>query len=107
MASVASLLRVWWYLTLSQRCSKFYLFEPICTAILLAITSFVHVYRIHAIYDKDRTVLYGMGSLYAVQIVVTAICCGFYRGMRHPNTLVAVLNLGHSNTTKGRPRLHC
>ncbi|KZT73821.1 hypothetical protein DAEQUDRAFT_683357 [Daedalea quercina L-15889] len=62
-----------------ERCSKFYLFEPICTAILLAITSFVHVYRIHAIYDKDRSILYGMGGLYAVQIVVTAICCGFYR----------------------------
>ncbi|KAH9936271.1 uncharacterized protein B0H18DRAFT_318790 [Fomitopsis serialis] len=62
-----------------DRCSKFYLFEPICTAILLAITSFVHVYRVHAIYDKDRSILYGMGGLYAVQIVVTAICCGFYR----------------------------
>ncbi|KAI0732003.1 hypothetical protein C8Q72DRAFT_874513 [Fomitopsis betulina] len=62
-----------------ERCSKFYLFEPICTAILLAITSFVHVYRIHAIYDKDRSILYGMGSLFALQVVVTAICCGFYR----------------------------
>ncbi|KAF9816917.1 hypothetical protein IEO21_03791 [Rhodonia placenta] len=61
------------------QCQKFFLFEPVCTAILLAITSFVHVYRIHAIYEKSRSVLYGMGSLYAVQIVVTAICCGFYR----------------------------
>ncbi|KAI0926940.1 hypothetical protein AcV5_007604 [Taiwanofungus camphoratus] len=62
-----------------DRCRKFYLFEPICTAILLAICSFVHVYRIHAIYEKSRSVLYGLGSLLAVQIVVTAICCGFYR----------------------------
>ncbi|TFY69547.1 hypothetical protein EVJ58_g345 [Rhodofomes roseus] len=62
-----------------ERCSHFFLFEPICTAILLAVTSFVHVYRVHAIYDKDRSILYGMGSLYAIQIVVTAICCGFYR----------------------------
>ncbi|CCM01885.1 uncharacterized protein FIBRA_03956 [Fibroporia radiculosa] len=62
-----------------ERCSKFYLFEPICTAILLAITSFVHVYRVHAIYEKNRSILYGMGSLYALQIIVTAICCGFYR----------------------------
>ncbi|PCH40150.1 hypothetical protein WOLCODRAFT_136688 [Wolfiporia cocos MD-104 SS10] len=62
-----------------DRCYKFYLFEPICTAILLAITSFVHCYRIWAIYEKSRSVLHGMGSLYVIQIVVTAICCGFYR----------------------------
>ena len=93
MASVASLPSMQRYLTLSQRCSKFYLFEPICTAILLAITSFVHVYRIHAIYDKNRSVLYGMGSLYAVQIVVTAICCGFYRGMHHTVTTFPILIL--------------
>ncbi|KAF9497651.1 hypothetical protein BDN71DRAFT_1444458 [Pleurotus eryngii] len=61
-----------------DRCQKFYLFEPICTAILLAAASLVHVIRIYAIYDKSRTVLYGMGSLLAVQIVVTAVCCGFY-----------------------------
>ncbi|KZT12011.1 uncharacterized protein LAESUDRAFT_719972 [Laetiporus sulphureus 93-53] len=62
-----------------ERCSGFYLFEPICTAILLAVISFVHVYRIHAIYDKNRSVLHGMGGLFALQIVITAICCGFYR----------------------------
>ncbi|KAF7422581.1 hypothetical protein PC9H_010737 [Pleurotus ostreatus] len=61
-----------------DRCQKFYLFEPICTAILLAAASLVHVTRIYAIYDKSRTVLYGMGSLLAAQIVVTAVCCGFY-----------------------------
>ncbi|TFK74783.1 hypothetical protein BDN72DRAFT_955454 [Pluteus cervinus] len=59
-------------------CQKFYLFEPICTAILLAATSAIHVIRIHAIYDKDRVVLFTMGALFAVQVVVTAICCGFY-----------------------------
>jgi hypothetical protein len=42
-------------------------------------SSVVHVIRIHAIYDKSRTVLFGLGSLYAAQIVVTAICCAFYR----------------------------
>jgi len=62
-----------------QSCAKFYLFEPICTAVLLAATSIVHVIRIHGIYDKNRTVLMGLSTLYAVQIVVTAICCGFYR----------------------------
>ncbi|PFH53971.1 hypothetical protein AMATHDRAFT_83517 [Amanita thiersii Skay4041] len=62
-------------------CQKFYLFEPICTAILLAATSVVHVIRIHAIYDKKRPVLFSMCALYAVQIVVTAVCCGFYRSV--------------------------
>ncbi|KAL0961026.1 hypothetical protein HGRIS_006017 [Hohenbuehelia grisea] len=59
-------------------CQKFFLFEPICTAILLAATSLVHVVRIHAIYEKNRPILYSMGALLAVQVVVTAICCGFY-----------------------------
>ena len=62
-----------------QQCSHFFLFEPICTAILLAACSIVHVIRIHAIYEKNRNILYGMGGLLAFQIVVTAICCGFYR----------------------------
>ncbi|KAJ7254417.1 hypothetical protein B0H12DRAFT_959034, partial [Mycena haematopus] len=62
-------------------CQKFYLFEPICTAILLAACSAIHVIRIHAIYDRNRAVLVGMGSLFAVQVVVTAICCGFYRSV--------------------------
>ncbi|KAI0766428.1 hypothetical protein BD413DRAFT_672946 [Trametes elegans] len=61
------------------QCSHFFLFEPICTAILLAACSLVHVIRIHAIYDKSRNVLFGMGGLLALQVVVTAICCGFYR----------------------------
>jgi hypothetical protein len=39
----------------------------------------VHVIRIHGIYDKNRSVLYGMSALLALQIVVTAISCAFYR----------------------------
>ncbi|KAK7056746.1 hypothetical protein VNI00_002463 [Paramarasmius palmivorus] len=62
-------------------CQKFFLFEPICTAILLAAASVVHVIRVHAIYERSRGVLMGMGSLFAVQVVVTAICCGFYRSV--------------------------
>jgi hypothetical protein len=62
-----------------EKCQHFYLFEPICTAILLAVCSAVHVIRINAIYDKSRKVLSLMGALFATQIVVTAICCGFYR----------------------------
>jgi len=59
-------------------CQRFYLFEPICTAILLAATSAIHVIRINAIYDKNRSILFTMGALYAVQIVVTIVCCAFY-----------------------------
>ena len=66
--------------SLLQTCSHFFLFEPICTAILLAICSAVHVIRIHAIYDKSRSVLSLMSGLFATQVIVTAICCGFYHG---------------------------
>lgn len=41
----------------------------------------VHVIRIHAIYDKNRSILFGMSTLFAVQVVVTAVCCAFYRCM--------------------------
>jgi len=64
-----------------EQCQQFFLFEPICTAILLAVTSAIHVIRIQGIYDKDRTVLMGMGSLFALQIIITAITCGFYRSV--------------------------
>jgi hypothetical protein len=60
-------------------CQKFYLFEPICTAFLLAAASAVHVIRINAIYDKNKGILGVMSLLFAIQVVVTAICCGFYR----------------------------
>nr|GAT60346.1 predicted protein [Mycena chlorophos] len=62
-------------------CEKSYLFEPIATAVLLAATSAIHVIRIHAIYDRNRAVLLGMGALYVAQIVVTAVACGFYRSV--------------------------
>jgi hypothetical protein len=60
-------------------CQSFYLFEPICTAVLLALCSISHCIRIYGIYDRNRTILYGLGGLTAVQCVVTAICCAFYR----------------------------
>ncbi|KAJ7784608.1 hypothetical protein B0H16DRAFT_1877030 [Mycena metata] len=62
-------------------CDKFYLFEPICTAILLAACSAVHVIRIHAIYERSRAILVLMGSLFAAQVVVTGVACGFYRSV--------------------------
>lgn len=64
-----------------ERCQHFFLFEPICTAILLAAASAVHVIRITAIYDKHRGVLGAMGALFAAQVVVTAVACGFYRSV--------------------------
>ncbi|OCH91852.1 hypothetical protein OBBRIDRAFT_701408, partial [Obba rivulosa] len=62
-----------------EKCNQFFLFEPICTAVLLAVCSAVHCIRIWAIYDKKRPMMYAMGALWAFQVVVTAICCGFYR----------------------------
>jgi hypothetical protein len=61
-----------------EQCQHFFLFEPICTAILLAAASVVHVIRVSAIYDKNRAVMTVMGFLLAVQVVVTAVSCGFY-----------------------------
>lgn len=62
-------------------CQKFFLFEPICTAFLLAACSVVHVIRIHGIYDKNRPVLHGMSALLALQVVVTAVSSAFYRSV--------------------------
>ncbi|KAI0317502.1 hypothetical protein OF83DRAFT_1163904 [Amylostereum chailletii] len=62
-------------------CQKFYLFEPICTAILLACCSAVHVIRIYAIHDRSRSLLLAMSGLLTVQIVVTGICCAFFRSV--------------------------
>jgi hypothetical protein len=62
-----------------EMCNKFYLFEPICTMILIALCSSVHVIRIHAIYDKSRPILAGLAALLLVQIAVMAVCSAFYR----------------------------
>jgi hypothetical protein len=60
-------------------CNKFYLFEPICTMILIALCSAVHVIRIHAIYDKSRPILAGLGALLLIQVAVMAVSSAFYR----------------------------
>ncbi|KAH7910494.1 hypothetical protein BJ138DRAFT_1114048 [Hygrophoropsis aurantiaca] len=62
-------------------CRAFWPYEPICTAILLAVASGVHVIRITAIYNHHPRIRALMGGLFAVQVVVTAICCGFYRSV--------------------------
>jgi hypothetical protein len=47
----------------------------------------VHTIRIHGIYDKNRSVLYGMCALLALQVVITGICCAFYRCELYPHRL--------------------
>lgn len=41
----------------------------------------VHAIRIYAIYDRSSAVGIGLGALYAAQVVVTAVCCAFYRSV--------------------------
>jgi len=65
----------------STQCDRFYLFEPICTAILLSLCSLVHAIRISAIYPGNKLVKWGMFSLLGHQVVAMAITCGFYRPM--------------------------
>jgi len=60
--------RVFRYVSLQQPLPRLWIVLPV-----------VHTVRIHGIYDKKRPVLYGMSALLALQIVVTAICCAFYR----------------------------
>jgi hypothetical protein len=64
-----------------SQCGAFYLFEPICTAVLLAATSAIHVIRINAIYQQSRSVLAGLCALFGIQIVVTGVCCAFFRSV--------------------------
>jgi len=63
------------------QCSHFYLFEPICTAILMSLCSLVHVIRISAIYPGNLAVKYGMSALLACQVIAMGVTCGFYRPM--------------------------
>jgi len=65
----------------SGQCNHFYLFEPICTAILISFCSLVHVVRISAIYPSNLAVKYGMSALLACQVIAMGVTCGFYRPM--------------------------
>ncbi|KAL5524712.1 hypothetical protein ACEPAF_9857 [Sanghuangporus sanghuang] len=64
-----------------SQCSHFFLFEPICTAILVSACAIVHVIRVHAIYDKSRQVLMAMTGLFGLSVVCMAVTCGFYRSV--------------------------
>jgi hypothetical protein len=48
------------------------------TAILLSISSLVIVIRVSAIYEQSRPVTFGLGALLVIQVIVQAVCCGFY-----------------------------
>jgi len=65
----------------SSMCQSFYLFEPICTAVLVVLCSIVHAIRIYAIYDKNMTMLGGLGALLLVEVAMMAVACAFYRPM--------------------------
>jgi len=65
----------------ATQCDHFYLFEPICTAILVCLCSLVHVVRISAIYPGNMVVKYGMSALLAMQVIAMGVTCGFYRPM--------------------------
>lgn len=61
-------------------CQRFYLFEPIMTAILVSTCSAVHLVRIRAIYDKSNTITGLLGGLLCLQVALMAVACGFYHG---------------------------
>lgn len=95
---------------------------PVCPTSLFPITnpasspSFpaAHVIRIHAIFDKDRTILAVLGALWAVQFVVTAVCCAFYFCMSNDHVDPAKLQRRltfdlqpFSRSVEAWPGVHC
>jgi hypothetical protein len=64
-----------------SQCNQFYLFEPICTAILVSVCSLVHTVRVTAIYAGNKTVQVGLYVLLGLQVIAMGVMCGFYRPM--------------------------
>lgn len=62
----------------TEMCQKFFLFEPIVTAILVSIAAAVHLIRIRAIYDRSNEITGILGALLLLQIVMMGVACGFY-----------------------------
>jgi hypothetical protein len=60
--------------------------SPSCNLIFSA----VHVIRVHAICDKNKTVLAGLGALFIAQVAVTAVCCAFYHCRAYQLSLLVV-----------------
>jgi hypothetical protein len=71
-------------------CRKYYLFEPIVTAILMSLSSLALVIRVRAINDtntsRQRAITFGLGALLAVQVVVHLTCCFFYHPLNLQNS---------------------
>jgi hypothetical protein len=61
-----------------EMCDRFYLFEPIVTMVLVSTCSVVHLVRVHAIYDKSRPILFGLGALLLAQVVTMAVAVAFF-----------------------------
>ncbi|VDC06025.1 unnamed protein product [Peniophora sp. CBMAI 1063] len=60
-------------------CHRFYLFEPIWSACVLALCSVVHIIRLTAVYDRSRRILCSMSAFGVVQVILTAACSAFFR----------------------------
>jgi len=62
-----------------QMCKKFYLFEPICTAVLLSMCGVAHAVRISAIFDKSIAVLGVLGAGTFAMATAMGVGSAFYR----------------------------
>ena len=90
---------------------KYAIAKIFLTKVTLIIFLVTHVIRIHAIYEKSRNVLFGLGALFAVQVVVMAIMCGFYRCsympfISHAPILISFFTPISCSSPRGS-RLHC
>ncbi|KAG8985323.1 hypothetical protein FRB94_004191 [Tulasnella sp. JGI-2019a] len=63
----------------AERCSQFYLFEPICTVFLMSVASASLAVRLYAVFDRSKLVMGVLGGLLFLQIVAMGVCAGFYK----------------------------
>ncbi|KAG8848945.1 hypothetical protein FRB96_000966 [Tulasnella sp. 330] len=61
------------------RCNKFYLFEPICTVVLMCVASASLAVRLYAVYDRSKLVMGLLGGFLFLQIVAMGVCTAFYK----------------------------
>lgn len=60
------------------KCDRFYLFEPIFTAVLMSTASAALALRVAAIHDHNRLVIAGLAVLLAGQIAAQGVSCAFF-----------------------------
>ena len=87
-------------------CNKFYLFEPITTMVLISLCSIVHVVRVHAIYDKSRAILGGLGAVLLVQVSLPYLSHILRSTQPNPTDFFAFRILDHFATLPPE-RLEC